>query len=343
MNAKQFLEQKKQQQETISNRPYVGGGYGQTKSAGEIFTQSQAYKNFLANGQNSSDNVAITPFPTKALVTSRDVNGALMSTMPIIGAIERPLTIRDLLNVQTTDGNAVSYLKEVGYTNASAVVAESLLKPESGITFEEMTALVKVIAHWVPITRQILNDVPQMQSFINGRLLNGLAITEEAQILYGDGVGENIEGIMVNPDIQVHTPTTGDTKIDVIRKAMTRTHITGYQANGVIVHPNDWEDMELSKDADGRYIYASVGAGAEQRLWKVPVVVTTAIVEGEFLTGAFGLGAQLWDREQANVRVSEHHADYFTRNMSAILCEERVALTTYRPEAFVRGTYTPTV
>jgi HK97 family phage major capsid protein len=59
--------------------------------------------------------------------------------------------------------------------------------------------------------------------------------------------------------------------------------------------------------------------------------------------GAFGLGAQLWDREQANIRVSEHHADYFARNMLAILAEERLAITTYRPESFVKGVFTAAV
>lgn len=346
MNAKQFLEQKKQQQESIQNRPYLGGGYhgaGEAKTAGQIFTQSQAYKNFLANGQGSSDNVAIPSFPTKAIVTSRDTGGLLMGAMPIIGAIERPLTIRDLLSVQTTTNNAVDYIRETGFTNASAVVAETLLKPESSLTFESVTSLVKTIAHWIPATKQVLDDLPQMQSFIDGRLLNGLATTETTQILYGSGVGENIEGIMVNPDIQTYTALTGDTKIDVIRKAMTLTHITGYQANGIVLHPNDWEDLELAKATDGQYIFASVGAGAEQRIWRVPVVVTTSIVEGEFLTGAFGLGAQLWERETPNVRISEHHADYFTRNMKAVLAEERIALTLYRPEAFVRGSFTPAV
>jgi HK97 family phage major capsid protein len=75
----------------------------------------------------------------------------------------------------------------------------------------------------------------------------------------------------------------------------------------------------------------------------VPVVQSTGLTEGAFLVGAFGLGAQLWDREQANIRVSEHHADYFARNMLAILAEERLAITTYRPESFVKGVFTAAV
>ena len=170
----------------------------------------------------------------------------------------------------------------------------------------------------------------------------GLALTEETQILYGDGVGDNIQGIMTNPNIQDAGGVGGDDSlIDHIRRSITRTMLAGYPATGIVLHPNNWQDIELLKGADGHYIWVSVVNGGESRLWRVPVVQSTGINENEYLVGAFGLGAQLWDRERANIRVSEHHADYFARNMLAILAEERLALTTYRPEAFVKGVFTP--
>ena len=52
------------------------------------------------------------------------------------------------------------------------------------------------------------------------------------------------------------------------------------------------------------------------------------------------MGAMLlWDREDANVEISREHADFFTRNLAAILCEERLAVTVRRPEAFVYGQF----
>ena len=348
MNAKDFLASKKAQQESRSNRPDFGGGvYGGTstgtKSAGEIFVTSQAYKNFIATGQKQSDNVAIPAF-TKTLVTSRDTGGALMSGgVPIIGQGQQQLTLRDLLNVQPTSNNAIDYIRETGFVNASAIAPEGTLKAESELTFESVTSLVRTIAHWIPVTRQVIQDIPQMQSHIDQRLLYGLSQSEESQILYGNGIGENIEGIMVNPDVQVYTPLAEDTMIDTIRKAMTLTYISGFPPTGVVVNPKDWETIELSKATDGNYIFASVNTGGETRIWRVPVVVSSAMVEGEFLTGSFGLGAQLWSREEANIRISEHHSDYFARNMQAILCESRIAVSLYRPEAFVRSTYEPTV
>jgi HK97 family phage major capsid protein len=62
--------------------------------------------------------------------------------------------------------------------------------------------------------------------------------------------------------------------------------------------------------------------------------------EGTFVTGAFGLGVQLYDREQANIRIAEQHADFFVRNAVAILAEERLAMAVKRPESVVVGTFT---
>jgi HK97 family phage major capsid protein len=346
MTPEQYLEYKRLQKEgeVKGNRPYLGGGGGfgsngkETKTAGQIFVQSEAYKNFINNGQNSSDNVDIPSFLTKALVSSVGTNG-LMSAGRIVGIGQQEMTLRSLLAVAPTMNNAVEYIREVGFTNSSAIAPEGSLKPESAISFENVTALVKTLAHWLPITRQAVADIPQMQQHIDMRLMYGLAVTEEAQILYGTGVGDNLEGLMVNANVQTYTAGAGEEFIDSIRKAMTKTYISGFPPTGVVLHPNDWEDIELSKYTDGHYIFLNVGQGVEMRLFRIPVVLSMSMAEGSFLTGAFGLGAQLFDREKANVRISEHHADFFARNQLAILCEERIALALYRPEAFVKGTF----
>ena len=121
---------------------------------------------------------------------------------------------------------------------------------------------------------------------------------------------------------------------------MTMARLAEYRATGVVLHPLDWEKIELAKGDDGHYIWLSVGSGNQQQLFKIPVVDTPAMDEGEFLTGAFAAAATLYDREQANIRVSESHEDFFTRGMIAMLAEERLALTIERPEAFVAGTFT---
>jgi HK97 family phage major capsid protein len=79
----------------------------------------------------------------------------------------------------------------------------------------------------------------------------------------------------------------------------------------------------------------SIAIGGEPRVWRMPVVDTPAIEEGTALLGAFGLGAQLYDREEANIRIAEQHSDFFIRNDIVVLAEERLALAVKRPESFV--------
>lgn len=330
-------------------RPSYGAVFGgrdgeeQHKSAGELFVGSDQYKQMVQNGEQKSAPVQFKSFFRKDLTSAADSAGSLVVPNRVPGVVagpDRELRLRDLMNVQETDSNAIEYVQETGFTNNAAMVAEGTLKPQSNITFDVNTATVKTLAHWIPATRQILSDAAQLRNYINNRLTYGLKLVEESQILYGDGTGENLQGIMTNPNIQTNdTVEAGDTKIDHLRRSMTLSLMAGYPVTGVVLNPMDWEDIELMKGSDGHYIWISVTEGGTPRIFRVPVVQTPSIVENEFLLGAFGIGATLWDREQANVRVSESHADFFARNMVAILAEERLALTNYRPESFVRGTF----
>jgi HK97 family phage major capsid protein len=331
--------------ETKFNRPDFGGNNPEYKTAGELLIESDSYKNMGSTMNAHQELKSFFKLQTKDL-DSADANGGLLTGTTRMGGIfadpNTPTTMRQLLNAQPTTSNSIEYIVETGFTNASAIAPEKSLKPQSDLTFDIETASVKTIAHWIPATRQIIQDAPQLRSYVDNRLTYGLQLTEESQILYGSGVGDNIQGIMTNPNIQdMGARATDNTMIDFIRTSITRSILAGYPATGIVLHPTDWETIELSKGADGHYIWISVTDRGAQRLWRVPVVESTALVEGEFLTGAFGLGAQIWDREQANVRVSEHHADYFAKNMLAILAEERLCLTTFRPESFVKGTFTP--
>jgi HK97 family phage major capsid protein len=192
----------------------------------------------------------------------------------------------------------------------------------------------------------VLADEPQLRSIIDNELLYGLRLQEDYQILQGDGTGENLKGILETPGIQTYDWSSGanlpvvDTKADAIRRAATLALLAYYEPTGVVLNPQDWEDIELTKDSNGQYLIAvSVAMGGEPKLWRVPIVDTPAMPVGQALIGAFGTGAQLYDREQASIRISEQHADFFVRNAIVILAEQRLALAVKRPESFVSVTF----
>jgi HK97 family phage major capsid protein len=267
---------------------------------------------------------------------------------PIVPQAFRTFRVRDLFPVVRTDAAAIEFFRVTGFNNQASTVGERTgnefaLKPHSNLSVEGLAATVKTIAHWEVAHRNVLDDEPVLRGIIENELMYGLQLTEDAQILNGAGTGNDLLGILNTPGIQEITqgtaPSTADDRsIDVVRRAITLTFLSNYEATGVVLHPLDWEEMELGRDGDGRYLlYAVAGStGAEPRLWRLPVVQTPALDEDTGLVGAFGLGATLYDRMQANIRIAEQHDDYFIRNAVLILAEERLAMAVKRPEAFVK-------
>jgi HK97 family phage major capsid protein len=265
----------------------------------------------------------------------------------IIDPLVRDLRMRDLLTVLPTQEKVIQFVKETGFTNAASPQVEGQAKSESSITFEDDEVTVRTIAHWTQMSRQVLDDEPQLRDYIDNRMRYGLALEEESQILTGDGTGENLDGIIPQATAyDTGLTVSGDTEIDMILNAHTQLRLAEAPVEGTVLNPIDWGLILKQKTEEGGankggYIYGNPGQApfAVTTLWGRPVVVTTAISEGTFLVGAFRMFARLFDRMQATVDLSSEHADFFVKNLVALRAEERVALAVLRPEGFVYGSF----
>lgn len=269
--------------------------------------------------------------------------GSLIQPMQVPSIVTpglRRLVIRDLLAQGRISSNSLEYVREKLFTNSAAPVKEKALKPESDLTFEKQTANVITVAHWIQASRQVMDDAPQLQSYINNRLLYGLALAEEKQLLNGDGSADNLTGInQVATDYDASLSATGDTNADLIAHAIYQVTESEFSASGIILHPRDWHSIALMKDKEGRYIFGGPQAFASNVMWGLPVIPTKAQVQGKFTVGAFDLASQVWDRMDATIEVSREDRDNFVKNMLTILCEERLALAHYRPQALIKGQF----
>ncbi|MBC2887304.1 phage major capsid protein [Ochrobactrum sp. CM-21-5] len=262
----------------------------------------------------------------------------------IIAPPNRQLTIRDLIAPGQTSAASVEFVKETGFTNSAAPVAEGTQKPKSDLTFDMETTPVRTLAHIFKASRQILDDAPGLASYINARGTYGLKFVEEGQLLNGDGTGQNLHGIL--PQASAFAPAftpENETAIDRLRLAILQVILAEYPASGFVLHPTDWTKIELTKDLGGNYIVGNAQSPIGPSLWNLPVVQTQALSAGKFLTGAFNLGAQIFDRMGIEVLMSSENVDDFEKNMFTIRIEERLALAVYRPEAFVTGDVNPPV
>ncbi|MDW9759198.1 phage major capsid protein [Sinorhizobium meliloti] len=320
-----------------------GGGTKTTpeKTIGEQFVEDQGVKDWAQSSPSKGKaDVRFKATITSATTDTAGAAGAAVETTRLPGILalpQRRLTVRDLISPGRMDGNALEYVRETGFTNSAAPVAETAAKPESDLKFDLVTTSAKVIAHWMKASRQILDDFSQLRSIIDQRLLYGLAYVEEGQLLNGDGTGQNLHGIIPQATAYAAAFTPdAPTAIDTLRLAQLQAALAEYPATGHVMHPTDWARIELEKDTTGRYIIGNPQGMIGPTLWGLPVVATQAIAVDKFLTGAFRLGAQLFDRWDARVETGFVNDD-FIKNLVTILAEERLALAVYRPEAFIYG------
>ena len=312
------------------------------KSLGQQFVSSEEFKYASERGLKSVNPV------TMGGMFRKDISSANGPTPQALRLPEyysptgdRTAHIRNFLNVSSTTSNAIEYFVESFTNNANVQNGELTAKAESELAYDLVSTPVQTIAHYVVASRQILSDAAQLQNQIDNRLTYGLALKEDQQLLFGTGSSGQVEGLMVNDLVQdAGGVAEGDNLVDHIRKAIALAATSEYLANGIILNPTDFAAMELLKGDDGHYIWANVANGGEPRLWRVPVYESTAMTAGSFILGNWNLGATLFDREQATVRIAEQHADLFIKNGVVVLGEERVALAVYRPQAFVKGVFT---
>jgi len=333
------------------------------KSPGEALVTSDAYKRALSSGSLSTKGEPVLtpgffgPEAQKALVGSFTAPGSALLAQVIPGVyrgLDRPLVLRDVLMNLSTSSDSITVMQENVYTNAAAEVAEATsvttgLKPESGLTFTEATFPVQTIAHWMPVTRQLMEDLPFMAGYINERLLTGLRRREDAAFLNGSGAAPVLRGILQTSGIQVldSTPTTGyfavnpvksagtdNENINRIRRAIRVIQVTGQAyPTFILMNPVDAEKIDTSTDVNRQYIFGGATAPLPRTMWGLPIVESDNIAAGTALVGD-GQMAAVVDRNQGRIYTTDSHSDFFVRNLLAVLAEERVALPVFRPAAF---------
>jgi HK97 family phage major capsid protein len=327
-----------------------GGGPDQAvlKSLGELVIEQEEVKSRLLGGQKKG--TVSFSLETKAIMSAAaswgptaSISTSLVPTDRQIGMLPIPMrgmTVRDLVAPGSTTSNALEYAIQTTRTNAAAVVAEGGLKPQSNYAWDLRSFPVRTVAHIVKASRQILDDAPGLQSIIDAEMRYGLAFAEENEMLYGDGTGVHILGVVPQASAYSAAFVVGgaETAIDRIRMAMLQGVLALFPMSGTVLNPTDWTKIEMLKDGMGRYIIGDPQGTIAPRLWGMPVVASLALTVNSFLTGAFKQAAQVFDRMTVEVLISTENNDDFEKNMISIRAEERLAFVVKRPGAFVTGT-----
>jgi len=321
----------------------------ETRTLGEQFVESDGYKNRPSGDWKATWNIEGrsllgTDLETRTLLSSETSDPAAGLFRPVGTPFlqaprQRRVFVRDVIPVTPTSLASVPYIRELNPATTevgASSVGEGMLKPEVTMQFVQANAPAEVIAAWIPITRQVAEDAPTLRGYVDGRLMYMLAVREEQQILNGSGTSPQLRGIRQTTGIQTQSFATDD--ITTIGRGISKVELVDGYPDAVAINPADFWTMVTTRRAtqfDSGFSTGLPYGTAPSSLWGLTPIRTRAVEAGVAIVGDWGMGAQIFDRMQAQIRTTDSHSDYFVYNKEVVLAEERVALAVHRPDFFV--------
>jgi len=243
------------------------------------------------------------------------------------------LALLDLITWMPVTGDLVPMLRESAYDIMADEVAEAGTKPQSNLTFGVENITISVIAHWIKITKQLLDDMPVLASYIEGRLAYGVRLKLEAKVI--NGTTSSFSGLMKAGNSLVAVPDV--LAIDTINTAKYQVWASGVTPEAVVLNPVDWGSIEREKTDDGHYLFGTPGAVVQPVIWGLPVVLSSAMPTGKFWLGNLTIGVTGYVRNEVMVDASTEDGDNFTKNLVTLRAEMRAGFGVAIPDAMVTG------
>jgi ATP-dependent protease ClpP protease subunit len=330
---------------------------GDANSLGAMVVRDESYKRMVSQGGLQQGQSLILNFPLLNYGKYRKRFARPQGSTPLTGlpgtgiqilpGVEgslniQPARVAPLLGNFSTNGSSVRYISETSFTNAADTVTEGTVKPEQLWNLTEVDSPVRKVAVYSKFSDEILSDHERLQPFVNGRLMAGVELKLDTQLVTGNGTPPNLTGILNFSGIQTQAKAA-DTVPDAILKAITKARLTGFfEPDAIVVHPTDWQNLRLIKDSAGQYLgggpfLGTYGNGpyvADVPLWGKPVIITTAITVGTALVGMFRMGGEVFYRTGLMLSFTNSDQDDFIKNLITVRCEIRAALAVVHPLAF---------
>lgn len=340
--AEKSAEDFQKREDTLNRRPLPGAANDDRnlKSIGQLVTEHDTFKKWLAGSKDGK--IELADFSIDGLKTLFQTSAGWLPeslrTGQVVDAVTRPLQILDIMPVGQTGMANIVYMLETTRTHAAAERDEGAAAAESTFVLTEQTSPVREIADSIPVTDIQLEDVPMVSSYLDGRLRFGIRQRFDTQIIAGDGVAPNLEGIVNVTGILTQAKGT-DPIPDAVYKAMTKVRVTGRAVpTHYVTHPNDWQEVRLLRTADGIYIWGNPSEAGPERIWGLPVVQNESLAENTGLVGSFEPAwISLFERRGVVIERG-FVGTQFTEGKQTIRGSMRAALVVFRPPAFATVT-----
>ena len=307
----------------------------QAKSFGQLYIESKAFsESWTKNRQTAMAEVDVdmkTLFQTSAGYAPQSVRTGLE-----VSAVTRPIQLLDLIPTRPINQPLDKYMEETTRTHAAVEKAEGTTYPESTFVWTERTNPVQKIPDSIPVTDEQLDDAPEIAAILDQRLRFGLRQRLDQQVWNGDGISPNLKGILT---YAIGTQAKGtDPVFDAIFKAMMQVIVTGRaQPNFGAMHPTDWQNVRLTRTADGLYIMGNPSEPGPRTLFGLPFALVDAGAAGTAVVGDAMNFCYIGERRGVEVQIG-YSGTQFIEGKKTIRADLRAVFTLTRPAAFVKIT-----
>jgi Phage capsid family len=268
-----------------------------------------------------------------------DISRQIQAPQGIVPYPNRPLTLLDFVPSAPMDAGTYEYLQEnaVAVTGAPVETPEGQVKPATELTFTDAEAKARTIAHYTKLKKQQLADVASLGPVVRNRLEYGVLKRLEAQVIAGDGAGENIRGLLNTTGVAVTTVTGLTNIMDRALEGIVDVMLVGAVPNVVLLHPRDWaQALRTKASGSGDYLSAGAFAVTAERMWGTVTLPSPAVTVDTAVVGDFANGATVLVREGVRVLASDSDQDDFIKNKITLLGEGRFAFVVWSPISFAK-------
>jgi HK97 family phage major capsid protein len=277
----------------------------------------------------ASSKIMPSEYGQKAVAPSGSVLVPQQFTADPVALGQPPTSLLSVLPVTVQPSPEFAYLRQSVRTNAAAIVPEGNVKPTSVYSVVRVQDRLDVIAHLSEaVPRLWVVDSPALQQFLSNELTYGLALAVQAMAI-ADIAGAS--GIQSN--------AFSTSTLQTLRKSLTRLEGNGYAPATFVLHPGDFESIELALSTVNAVEHMSLPYdAAARRLWGVPITVTNAQSVGTAHTLAQGAVGLNTGPEGVQIAWSEtSNADDWSRNLIRARCEGRYATSVFSPLGVVQS------
>lgn len=281
------------------------------------------------------------------MASATNLSGQVVLPQVQGGVILRPyedLHMRNILPVGTTNSPVVRHIRDNGGEGAPGMVAEGGTKPQMDRDLTVEDANVRKIATYLRVPEEMIEDIPYLIGFLTNIGTQEVLKVEDAQILYGDGTGQNLSGLFTNATAFAAgtSVVAAPNEFDVLRAARKQMRNAQRYPTFAMVSPDDFFVMSSRKDANNNYILQGGGNGILPNINGLPIIENSSVASGDFLVGD-RIAAEIDFRKSLVIRFFDQDRDNVIKNMVTILIEERLALPIYYTNGFVKGTFSAAI